>query len=220
MTGVLQLGHARISRSSASSAIKTSPLCHVKNYNRKVTIEVHMQNWFLVVLMLCASDTSAIAQTKPAVSDAAGGAYYEFMMGLQLETRGDGPAAAAAYLRAERLDPASAEIPAALAELYARLNRPADAIAAGERAIKANPTNPEANWILGSLYARMSEMPNTREADRRTYAERAIANLEKANRNAHPSVPTMLGRLYIASGQYDKAVALLGPFVEDQPDQI
>ena len=78
------------------------------------------------------------------------------------------------------------------------MNRPADAIAAGERAVKANPSNPEANWILGSLYARMAEMPNTREPDRRSYTQRAIANLEKANRNAHPSVPMMLGRLYVA----------------------
>jgi tetratricopeptide (TPR) repeat protein len=191
-----------------------------KNYNRKGTIEAQMQKWLVVALMLFAGASSAVAQTEPAPADAPGAAYYEFMMGLHLETQGDGPGATAAYQRAERLDPTSAEIPAALAELYARLNRPAEALAAGERAVKANPTNPEANWILGSLYARMSEMPNTREADRRTYAERAITNLEKANRNAHPSVPTMLGRLYIASGQYDKAVALLVPFVADQPDQI
>ena len=170
--------------------------------------------------MLFASASSAFAQTKAAPADAAGGAYYEFMMGLQLEMQGDGPGATAAYLRAERLDPTSAEIPAALAELYARLNRPAEAIAAGERAVKANPSNPEANWILGSLYARMAEMPSTRQPERRTYTERAIASLEKANRNAHPSVPTMLGRLYIADGQYDKAIAMLAPLVTDQPDQV
>jgi tetratricopeptide (TPR) repeat protein len=66
----------------------------------------------------------------------------------------------------------------------------------------------------------MAEMPATRQADRRTYTEGAIANLEKANRNAHPGVPTMLGRLYIADGQYEKAIAMLVPFVGDQPDQI
>ena len=191
-----------------------------KNYNRKGTIEAQMQKPFAVALMLIAGASSAVAQTKPAPVDAAGGAYYEFMMGLQLETQGDGPGAAAAYQRAEKLDPTSAEIPAALAELYGRLNRAADAVAAGERAIKANPTNPEANWILGSLYARMSEMPSTRQADRRTYTERAIANLEKANRNAHPSVPIMLGRLYVMDGQFEKAIAMLAPFVTEQPEQI
>ena len=86
--------------------------------------------------------------------------------------------------------------------------------------MKANPANPEANWILGSLYARMAEMPNTRQAERQVYTERAIANLEKANRNAHPSVPTMLGRLYVLDGEYEKAIAMLLPFVTDQPDQV
>ena len=190
-----------------------------KNYNRKGTIEPQMQKSLVAVVLLCVSVSSAFAQAKPAAGDG-GGAYYEFMMGLQLELRGDGPGATAAYLRAEQLDPTSAEIPAALAELYARLNRPTEAIAAGERAVKANPSNPEANWILGSLYARMADMPNTRQADRRTYTERAIANLEKANRNAHASVPAMLGRLYIANAQYDKAIAMLAPFVTDQPDQV
>jgi tetratricopeptide (TPR) repeat protein len=191
-----------------------------KNYSRKGTIEGQMKESFVVLLMLFASVSTAFAQTKPAPADAAGGAYYEFMMGMQLEMQGDAPGATAAYLRAERLDPASAEIPAALAELYARLNRPAEAIAAGERAVKASPSNPEANWILGSLYARMAEMPNARPPERRTYTERAITSLEKANRNAHASVPTMLGRLYIADSQYDKAIAMLAPLVTDQPDQV
>src|ERR671912_346414 len=191
-----------------------------KNYSRKGTIERQMQKSIVVVLMLCASASSALAQSKSASGDAAGGAYYEFMMGLQLELRGDAPGATAAYLRAERLDPTSAEIPAALAELYARLGRANEAIAAGERAVKANPTNPEANWILGSLFARMADAPNTRQADRRSYTARAIANLEHANRNAHPGLPAMLGRLYIADGQYDKAIAMLAPFVADQPDQV
>ena len=191
-----------------------------KNYSRKGTIERLMRKSIVLLLLLFFGASPVAAQTKPAPAETPGGAYYEFMMGLQLETQGDGPGAVSAYQRAENLDPTSAEIPAALAELYARLNRPTDAVAAGERAVKANASNPEANWILGSLYARMSEMPATRPADRRTYTERAIANLEKANRNAHPSVPTMLGRLYIADSQFDKAIALLLPFVNDEPDQV
>ncbi len=178
-----------------------------------------MQKGLALALALLAGAGSAFAQAKPAPADPAGGAYYEFMMGLHFESQGDSTGALAAYQRAERLDPASAEIPAALAELYARMNRPADAIAAGERAVKANPSNPEANWILGSLYARMSEMPNTRETDRQTFSQSAITNLEKANRNAHPGVPMMLARLYLADGQHDKAVAMLVPFVNEQPEQ-
>jgi tetratricopeptide (TPR) repeat protein len=179
-----------------------------------------MQLTLLVALLVFAAASGILAQTKTAPAEQAGGAYYEFMMGLQLESQGDSAGASAAYQRAERLDPQSAEIPAALAELYARMNRPADAIAAGERAVKVNPSNSEANWILGSLYARMAEMPKTSEPDRRMYAQRAIANLEKANRNAHPGVPIMLGRLYLADRQYDKAIAMLVPVVTEQPEQV
>ena len=64
------------------------------------------------------------------------------------------------------------------------MNRPADAIAAGERAVKANPSNPEANWILGSLYARMSETPNTRQADRRPTPARHYQSREREPQRA------------------------------------
>jgi tetratricopeptide (TPR) repeat protein len=178
-----------------------------------------MRKTLALASAVLAATVSASAQPKPSPADS-GGAYYEFLMALHYETQGDSANAVAAYQRAEKLDPQSAEIPAALAELYARMNRPADAVAAGERAVKANPSNPEANWILGSLYARMAEMQTTREADRHTYAKRAIENLEKANHNAHPGVPMILARLYIGEGQHDKAVALLVPFVTEQPEQV
>jgi tetratricopeptide (TPR) repeat protein len=150
----------------------------------------------------------------------AGGAYYQFLLGLHLEMAGDAQGAAAAYQQAEKLDPQSAEIPAALAALYARLNRATDAVAAGERAIKADTSNPEANWILGNLYARMVEAAATRAQERASYGQKAIANLERANANAHPGVPVMLARLYLANHQFDKAISLLTPVVAEQPDQI
>jgi tetratricopeptide (TPR) repeat protein len=172
-----------------------------------------------VALIVAASSTWS-AQSKLTPPEEAGGAYFEFVLGLHLESMGDAAGATAAYLRAEQLDPRSAEIPAALAELYARMNRPTDAIAAGERALKADPSNPEANWILGSLYARMVEMPSTRDSDRQSYAQRAIANLEKANANAHGRVPSMLGGLYLSTRQFEKAVSVLAPFVVEQPDNV
>src|SRR6185295_1647394 len=134
-----------------------------------------MRKVLVVVLALSAGPVALSAQSRLSPPEEAGGAYFEFVLGLHLESMGDAQGATAAYLRAEKLDPQSAEIPAALAELYARMNRPSDAVAAGERAVKANPENPEANWILGSLYARMAEMQTTRESDRKTYAQRAIA---------------------------------------------
>jgi tetratricopeptide (TPR) repeat protein len=173
---------------------------------------------FVTLTLVVLATTSWSAQSKLSPPEEAGGAYFEFVLGLHLESMGDAQGAAAAYQRAEKLDPQSAEIPAALAELYARMNRSSDAIAAGERALKADASNPEANWILGSLYARMVDLPSSRDADRQNYAQRAISSLEKANTNAHPGVPVMLARLYLTTRQFPKAIGLLGPFVIDQPD--
>ena len=112
----------------------------------------------LVIVAVLAFGARADAQSAGAVPGP-GGAYYQFLLGLHLEMSGDATGAAAAYEQAEKLDPQSAEIPAALAALYARLNRGTDAIAAGERAVKVDPENAEANWILGNLYGRMVEAP-------------------------------------------------------------
>jgi tetratricopeptide (TPR) repeat protein len=172
----------------------------------------------VAIIALLAGGARAGAQAVAAPDE--GGAFYQFLLGLHLETDGDSAGAVSAYERAEKLDPQSAEVPAALAALYARLNRTPDAIAAAERAIKADPANPEANWILGNLYGRMAEATATRPQDRAGYAEKAIVNLQKADSDSHPGVPLMLGRLYLANHQFDKAVSLLAPFVVEQPDQI
>src|SRR5712691_1451439 len=174
----------------------------------------------LTVLLAAASGVAAQSASSPSDPATAGEAYYQFILGIHLEMSGDSPGALAAYQRAEKLDPQSAEIPAALAALYARLNRATDAIAAGERAVKANPASAEANWILGNLYANMVERANTPTPDRLAYSQKAIGNLEHANPNAHPGVPLMLGRLYLVNRQYDKAIALLVRFIVEQPDQI
>ena len=92
-----------------------------------------MQKGLALAFVLLSGAGSAFAQTKPAPAESPGGAYYEFMMGLHFESQGDSTGALAAYQRAERLDPKSAEIPAALAELYARMNRP-DRCHCGRRA--------------------------------------------------------------------------------------
>jgi tetratricopeptide (TPR) repeat protein len=163
---------------------------------------------------------SRVSAQSPSPQANQGGAYYQFLLGLHLESEGDAKGAAAAYEAAEKLDPQSAEIPAALAALYARTNRATDAVTAGERAVKVDPENQEANWILGNLYSRMVESPNTRNQDRAGYAQKAIASLERADSNAHPAVPVMLGRLYLETRQFDKSISLLLPLIAEEPDQI
>jgi tetratricopeptide (TPR) repeat protein len=149
----------------------------------------------------------------------AGGAYYEFLLGLHLETMGDVSGALAAYERAERLDSSSAEIPAALAELYVRQDRSTDAVAAAERAIKANPESPEANWIIGRIYAAMSETADPRDPANADFAARAVPYLERADVVAHPAVRFGLARLYMRVRDFAKAISVLVPYVAEQPDE-
>ena len=147
-------------------------------------------------------------------------AYYEFMMGLQLEGQGDSAGASAAYQRAERLDPQSAEIPAALAELYVRMNRPADAVAAGERAVKANPDQPGGQLDSREpLRAHVGDAGGARRRSPHLHAARHNES-RKGQANSHPAVPMILGRLYLADDQHEKAVAMLAPFVNEQPEQV
>src|ERR1700736_2712563 len=91
-----------------------------------------MPKSFAVAAMLLFAAASVAAQSSGAQPAGDGGAYYQFVLGLHLETAGDAAGAVAAYQRAEKLDPQSAEVPAALAALYARMNRSTDAVAAGE----------------------------------------------------------------------------------------
>ena len=86
-----------------------------------------------------------------------GAAYFEFLKGRHLESLGQPVEALAAYERASKLEPASAQIRAEIAALHARNNRPEEAIAAAKSALKLDAGNPEAHWVLGTVYAALVE---------------------------------------------------------------
>src|SRR5512132_3871976 len=73
-------------------------------------------------------------------------AYY-FLLGRYLEGEGKIGEAVAAFQKASELDPASAEPKAELAALYARADKPREAVAAAEDALKIDARNKEANRI-------------------------------------------------------------------------
>jgi len=74
-----------------------------------------LKKLLVMVALFVAASSFASAQSKLSPPEEAGGAYFEFVLGLHLESMGDAAGATAAYQRAEQLDPKSAEIPAALA---------------------------------------------------------------------------------------------------------
>lgn len=146
---------------------------------------------------------------------------YYFLLGRHLEGEGQIEKAIEAHKQAIELAPASAELRAELAALYARQDRAAEAIDAAEAALQRDPRNREANRILGSIYAAFAEQKQAirRGDDPSRYPALAVQRLEAARDpgGVDLSLELMLGRLYLQTGAFDKAIPSLRRIVEDQP---
>src|SRR5262245_20624879 len=100
---------------------------------------------FVAILSASASVAAAGHARRPAAPpavpppvDRTAGAYEQFLRAHLLEEE-DTDQAVAAFKRAMALDPASAAIPADLADLYLRENKLNDAIQTAEQALKIAP---------------------------------------------------------------------------------
>jgi tetratricopeptide (TPR) repeat protein len=160
-------------------------------------------------------------------------AYDQFLLARHYEDD-NVDQAIAAYKRAMELDPRAADIPAELAALYLRENKVPEALAAAEQAVKIAPDNREGNRVLGVIYAALAEgsqgdsprgrgnqtqpRNSTQTADD---VAKAIQHLELAiahpDGEADPNVRATLSRLYMQSGQFDKAIPLLTALVNQEP---
>jgi tetratricopeptide (TPR) repeat protein len=155
-------------------------------------------------------------------TDPVAGAYFEFLLGRQLEDKGDVDGAAAAFQRAMKLDPASADVPAELAGLYARQSRLRESIEAANAALAINAAHGEANRVLGSIYASLAERnPNGAApgAGQQSYRQLALEHLEKATRSSSPmtaaGVRLTLARLQMQASAFDKAIPVLRQLLAD-----
>ncbi|HXD76095.1 MAG TPA: tetratricopeptide repeat protein [Vicinamibacterales bacterium] len=172
-----------------------------------------------------AAQAGAQSSTDPA--SRAADAYSQFMLGRHLETADDIPGAIAAFKRGLQLDPQGADIAAELAGLYMRQSRLEEAVQAGDQALKIDPANREAHRVLGIVYATLVE--SGRRNNQRTpqtatsmadNLAKAIEHLEKSidrQVDSDPNVRATLSRLYLASGQNEKAIPLLQELVSQEP---
>jgi tetratricopeptide (TPR) repeat protein len=148
-------------------------------------------------------------------------AGYYFLLGRHLEANGRIEAAISAHQKAIGLDPESAELRAELAGLYARQDRAVEALEAAESALARDPANHEANRVLGSVYAAFANarQPLRPGEDPRQYPARAAAALEKARRDGPVdlAIDLMLGRLYLQTKDYTKAISVLRRVLYEQP---
>ena len=172
----------------------------------------------LVVLSAGGAAAQAVQSSSAQVADAP--AAYYFMLGRHLEDADKIDDAIAAHKKAIELLPKSAEVRAELAALYARQDRAREALQMAEAALQLDPANREANRVLGSIYAALSEQRRALRPgdDPAQYAGKAVAALEKSRRDGFDiNLELMLGRLYLGSRDYAKAIASLRRVVDDQP---
>jgi tetratricopeptide (TPR) repeat protein len=171
----------------------------------------------LAVVLAC----PALAGAQPAGASAPDPSSYYFLLGRYYESRGDVDKAIASLKQALNLEPASAEIRAELAGLYARQDRPAEAVEMAEAALAKEPANREANRIIGSVFAALAEQRQALKPgdDPATYVPRAIGALERARQEGGSDLglELTLGRLYLQSKAYDRAIPLLRRVVAQQP---
>jgi len=167
----------------------------------------------LVASLTLAVPLAARAQQKP---DRVAEAYAQFLLGHHLEQTDDDAGAIVAYKKAMELDAASAEIPGELAGLYLRQNKVQEAMTLAEQALKIAPGNREGNRVLGIINAALSETNRSGDnaAQAIKYLEASIAGL---GTEADPNVRATLARMYVATGQYDKAIPVLMTLVDEQP---
>jgi tetratricopeptide (TPR) repeat protein len=175
-----------------------------------------------IAVILLGAGAQGAAQSPQATAAPAGDpATYYFILGRYLEDVDKVDEAIAAHKKAIELEPRSAELRAELAALYARQDRAREALQTAEAALQIDPANHEANRVLGSIYAALSEQrrPFRPGDDPAQYAAKAIAALENARRDAgfDVNLELTLGRLYLASRAYDKAIGSLRRVVDEQP---
>jgi len=152
--------------------------------------------------------------------------YYEFLMARRLEADGDAKAARAALDRAATADPKSAEIRAEIASLHLRRNERTEAEQAAKAALAIDDKNAEANRALGLLYASAADSATerTQSPQTATYLRDAIMYLERAVAaspiTADPTLHYTLGRLYIRTGEPQKAVQSLSRVLNQNPNSL
>ncbi len=152
--------------------------------------------------------------------------YLDFLLARRLEQAGDSKGAQAALERAATADPASAEVRAELAAFHMRQNDVNAAEKAAREALARNAGNIEAHRVLGLIYASYAESAaeTGQQARAPGFTKSAVEHLERVVATpggaTDVNVQYNLGRLYLQSGDNEKAIERLSRAVEQNPYSI
>jgi tetratricopeptide (TPR) repeat protein len=178
-------------------------------------------------LLATAVPAPLLAQASPPAATAAPAAesYYQFLMARRLESQGDQAGALAALQRAAAADPRSAMIRAEIAGFEYRHNRRDEAEKAANEALTLDAENADAHRVLGLIFAARAENTSrSQAADTASNVRQAITHLEKATTTTAAASDInlfyTLGRLYLRSGDEEKAVQALMRVVALNPDSV
>jgi tetratricopeptide (TPR) repeat protein len=178
---------------------------------------IRARSIFVAGLLVGTFSGGALAQTAP-------DAYYNFLLGRQLESDGNVAGALAALERAASADPRSAEVRAEIASLQLRRNQRDDAEKAAKAALAIDMENLEANKVLGQLYAAAAQNEKNTSAQTTTYVRDAVKYLERAVNGgqglADPNLNFTLGRLYLLIDEPAKAIQPLSRVVNQNPSSV
>jgi len=168
----------------------------------------------LLVSFVPVSAQSPESRSNPSEDRAA--AYNAFVQGRSLEGAGDIDGAIASHRRAAELDPDASGIWAELASLYARHNRPSEAIEAGNSSLERDPDNAEAHRTLGLVYAART---GARDSPAPDDIEQAVRHLERARGQTaeDAGLYLALGRLYVLGRESEKAIEVLIELLDSNP---
>ncbi len=154
------------------------------------------------------------------------GAYYHYMLAQRYKdlagiyNRSDYvERAITEYQKAIADDPGSLFLRVQLAELYWRASRIQDAIKEVQAVLKGNPDDVEAHRLLARVY--LSSLGNSDSGGAsQEMLEKTINEFETVHRldPADSQSALMLGRLYKANNQPDKAEALFEKVLSENPD--
>jgi tetratricopeptide (TPR) repeat protein len=199
-------------------------------------------NQILRFILMFGAVSAAVAQTTqpPAAPDAGqpdkqsqssprkvdkAAAYYHYTLAHMYEEmvtaygRSDlATKATDEYRLAIEADPSSEFLTSALAELYVKTGRIADAVKEAQDIIKRDPKNLEAHKLLGRIYLRsLGDMPGGNGSD--NILKLAIEQYEQITKLDPDSVDDhlLLGRLYRLSNDLAKAEAELKTAVKIDP---